>query len=58
MEHLLPHEIAEWELEMHKAVEIEERQEEELRMDEDELEKILSNDKSALEYPRKLYHNH
>ena len=32
MEHLLPHEIAERELEMQEAAEIEERREEELRV--------------------------
>ena len=42
MEHLLPHEVAERELEMQEAAEIKERQEEELRVDEVEVEKSLS----------------
>ena len=38
MEHVLPHEVAKRELEMQEAAEIEERQEEELRVAEDEVE--------------------
>ena len=41
MEHLLPHEVAKRELEMQEAAEIEERQEEELRVVEVEVEKSL-----------------
>ena len=42
MEHLLPHEIAERELEMQEAAEIDKRREEELRVTEVEVEKSLS----------------
>ena len=42
MEHLIPHEIAEREVEMQEAAEIEERREEELRVAEVEVEKIPS----------------
>ncbi|KAI5013740.1 hypothetical protein ZWY2020_040626 [Hordeum vulgare] len=58
MEHLLPHEIAERELEMHEASGIDEHLEEELRMAEDELEKIFSVKELAVEYQRKLWHIH
>nr|XP_020160238.1 uncharacterized protein LOC109745518 [Aegilops tauschii subsp. strangulata] len=49
MGHLLPHEIAERELEMHEAADIEERREKELRVAEVEVEKSLSVEESALE---------
>ena len=42
MEHLLPHEVTERELEMQEAAEIEDRREEELRVAEVEVEKRLS----------------
>ncbi|KAI4966536.1 hypothetical protein ZWY2020_040564 [Hordeum vulgare] len=58
MEHLLPHEIVERELEMQEAAEIEECQEEELRMAEDEVEKSISIEESAVEYQRKLSCSH
>ena len=58
MEHLLPHEVAERELEMQEAAEIEERREEELRVAEVEVEKSLSVEESAVEYQRELWHNH
>ena len=58
MEHLLPHEIAERELEMQEAAEIEERREEELRVAEDKVEKSLSIEESAVEYQRKLWRSH
>ena len=48
MEHLLPHEIAERELEMQGAAEIEERRKEELRVAEVEVEKSLSVGESAV----------
>ena len=50
MEHLLPHEVAERELGMQEAVEIEGRREEELRVAEVEVEKSLSIKQSAMEY--------
>ena len=49
MEHLLPHEVAEQELEMQEAAEIEERREEELRVAIVEVEKSLSIEESAVE---------
>ena len=58
MEHLLPHEVAERELEMQEAAEIEERREEELRMGEVEVEKSLSVEESAVEYQRELWRSH
>ena len=58
MEHLLPHEVAKWELEMQEAAEIEERREEELRVAEVEVEKSLSVEESAVEYQRELWRNH
>jgi hypothetical protein len=58
MEHLLPHEITEWELEMQEAAEIEERREEELRVAEVEVEKSLSIEESAVEYQRELWRSH
>ena len=58
MEHLLPHEVAEWELEMQEAAEIEERREEELRVAEVEVEKSLSVEESAVEYQRELWRSH
>ena len=54
MEHLLPHEVAERELEMQEAAEIEERREEELRVAEVEVEKSLSVEESAMEYQHEL----
>ena len=58
MEHLLPHEITERELEMQEAAEIEERREEELRMAEVEVEKSLSVKELAVEYQRELWRSH
>ena len=58
MEHLLPHEVTERELEMQEAAEIEEHWEEELRMAEVEVEKSLSVKESAVEYQRKLWRSH
>ncbi|KAI4987883.1 hypothetical protein ZWY2020_028641 [Hordeum vulgare] len=47
--HMLPREIAEWELEMHEAAEILERREEELRVAKDEIEKSVSIEESVME---------
>ena len=58
MEHLLPHEVVERELEMQEAAEIEERREEELRVAEVEVEKSLSVEESAVEYQRELWRSH
>ena len=58
MEHLLPHEVAERELEIQEAAEIEERREEELRVAEVEVEKSLSVEESAMEYQRELWRSH
>ena len=58
MEHLLPHEVAERELEMQEAAEIEERREEELRVAQVEVEKSLSIEESAVEYQSELWHIH
>ena len=58
MEHLLPHEVAERELEIQEATEIEERREEELRVAEVEVEKSLSIEESAVEYQRELWLSH
>ena len=58
MVHLLPHEVAERELEMQEAAEIEERREEELRVAEVEVEKSLSVEESAVEYQRELWRSH
>ena len=58
MEHLLPHEIAERELEMEEAAEIEERREEELRVAKVEVEKSLSVKESAVEYQHELWRSH
>ena len=58
MEELLPHEVAERELEMQEAAEIEERWEDELRVDEVEVEKSLSVKESAVEYQRELWCSH
>mgnify|MGYP005841443363 FL=1 len=58
MEHLLPHEVAERELEMQEAAEIEGRREEELRVAEVEVEKSLSVEESAVEYQRELWRSH
>ena len=58
MEHLLPHEFAERELEMQEAAEIEERREEELGMVEVGVDKSLSVEESAVEYQRELWRNH
>ena len=54
MEHLLPHEIAEWELEMQEAAEIKEHREEELRVAQVEVEKSLSVEQSLVEYQCEL----
>ena len=56
MEHLLPHEVAERELEMQDAAEIEERQEE-LRVAAVKVEKSLSVEESAVEYQHELCRN-
>ena len=58
MGHLLPHEIAERELEMQEAAEIKECREKELRVAEVEVEKSLSVEESAVEYQRELWRNH
>jgi hypothetical protein len=58
MEPLLPHEIAERELEMQEAAEIEERREEELRVAKEEVESRLSVEESAVEYQRELWRRH
>ena len=58
MDHMLPHEVAQRELEMQEAMEIEERWEEELRMAEVEVEKSLSIEESAVEYQRELWRIH
>ena len=58
MEHLLPHEVAERELEMQETAEIEECREEELRMAEVEVEKSLSVEESVVEYQRELWRSH
>jgi hypothetical protein len=58
MEHLLPHEIAEWELEMQEMAEIEERREGELRVAEVEVEKSQSVEESAVEYQHELWRSH
>ena len=58
MEHLLPHEIVERELEMQEAAEFEERREEELRVAEFEVEKSLTVEESAVEYQRELWRIH
>ena len=50
MEHLLPHEVTERELEMQEVAEIEEHREEELRVAEVEVEKSLSIEELAVEY--------
>ena len=54
MEHLLPHEVVERELEMQEATEIEERREEELCVAQVEVENSLSVEESAVEYQREL----
>ncbi|KAE8779076.1 DNA-directed RNA polymerase II subunit RPB1 [Hordeum vulgare] len=58
MEYLLPHEIAERELEMQEAADIEERQEEELCVAEDEVEKSLSVDELVVEYQHEIWFSH
>ena len=58
MEHLLPHEVAERELEMQEAAEIKECREKELRVAEVEVEKSLSVEELAVEYQRELWHSH
>ena len=58
MEHLLPYEVVERELEMQEAAEIEERREEELRVAEVEVEKSLSIEESAVAYQRELWRSH
>ena len=58
MEHLLPHEVAEWELEMQEPAEIEEHREEELHIAQVEVEKRLSVEESAVEYQCKLWRSH
>ena len=58
MEHLLPHEVVERELEMQEAAEIEERREEELCVAQVEVEKNLSVEKSAVEYQSELWRSH
>ena len=56
MEHLLPHEDVEQELEMQEVAEIKDCREEELRMAQVEVEKSLSIEESAVEYRRELWH--
>jgi len=58
MEHLLPHEVAEQELEMQEATEIEECREEELRMAEVEVEKSMFIEELAVEYQCELWRSH
>ena len=58
MEHLLPHEVVERELEMQEEAEIKERREEELRVAQVEVEKSLSVEESAVEYQRELWRSH
>jgi hypothetical protein len=58
MEQLHPHEIAKRELEMQEAAEIEEHREEELRVAQDEVEKIMSIEESVVEFQRKLWRSH
>ena len=58
MEHLLPHEVAERELEMQEAAKIEERREEELHVAEVEVEKRLSIKELAVEYLGELSRGH
>ena len=58
MEHLLPHEVAERELEMQEAAEIEERREEELRLVEVKVEKSLSVEELAVKYQHELWCSH
>ena len=58
MEHLLPHEVAERELEMQEATKIEEHREEELHVAQARVEKSLSVEESAVEYQRELWRNH
>ncbi|KAE8807841.1 DNA-directed RNA polymerase II subunit RPB1 [Hordeum vulgare] len=58
MEHLLPHEIIKQELEMQEAAEIAEQRDEKLCVAEDEVEKILSIEESAVEYQCELWHSH
>ena len=58
MQHLLSHEVAERELEMQEAAEIEERREEELRVAQVEVEKSLSVEESAVQYQRELWRSH
>ena len=58
MEHLLPHEVVERDLEMQESVEIKERRDEELRVAEVEVEKSLSIEESAVEYQRELWRSH
>ena len=58
MEHLLPHEVAERELEMQEAAEIEERREEELRLVEVKVEKSLSVEESVVESQCELWRSH
>ena len=54
MEHLLPHEVVERELEMQEVAEIEECREEDLRVAEVEVEKSLAVEELAVEYQREL----
>jgi hypothetical protein len=58
MEPLLPHEIAERELEMQEVAEIEERRDEELRVAKEEVERHLSIEELAVEYQRELWRRH
>ena len=58
MEHMLPHEVVERELEMQEAAEIEERREEELRVAKVEVEKSLSIEEHAVEYQRERWRSH
>ena len=58
MEHLLPHEVGERELEMQEAAEIKERREVELRLAEVEVENSLSVEELAVQYQHEIWHSH
>ena len=55
MEHLLPHEVVERELEMQEAAKIVEHREEELRVAQVEVEKTVSVEESTVEYQCELW---
>ena len=58
MEHLLPHEVLEQELEMREVAETEERWGEELHVAQVEVEKSLSVKESVVEYQCQLWRSH